>query len=93
LLLVDAHCENKTRKWRAYDKAVIRRCHIIAAKKRCDWMARLSGEIAREIERGQGESVFLAGVDLAWQSEKNPSAIAHGYLEKGVLYLAERAGD
>ncbi|HSB95277.1 MAG TPA: DUF429 domain-containing protein [Spongiibacteraceae bacterium] len=31
--------------------------------------------------------MFLAGVDLAWQTEKTPSAIAHGYLDNGVLHL------
>lgn len=32
--------------------------------------------------------MFLAGVDLAWQTARNPSAIAHGYLDKGVLHLS-----
>lgn len=32
--------------------------------------------------------MVLAGVDLAWQSEKNPSAIAHGYLDGSGLNLS-----
>jgi len=31
------------------------------------------------------DRIALAGVDLAWQSEKNPSAIAYGLLTDGVL--------
>ncbi len=33
----------------------------------------------------KGEKMILAGADLAWQSEKNPSAIAFGTLEDGSL--------
>ena len=29
--------------------------------------------------------MILAGVDLAWQSEKNPSAISYGFLTEGTL--------
>ncbi len=31
------------------------------------------------------DDIVLAGVDLGWQSEKNPSAIAHGSLNGNVL--------
>ncbi|MBL4680138.1 MAG: DUF429 domain-containing protein [Pseudomonadales bacterium] len=35
--------------------------------------------------RRRSREVLLVGVDLAWQSEKNPSAIAHGALSDFVL--------
>lgn len=41
----------------------------------------------REIEN-LGRKMILAGVDLAWQSEKNPSAISYGLLTKNTLTVS-----
>ena len=42
-------------------------------------------EIVTAIAPNAPDGVHLAGVDLAWQSERNPSAIAYGVLNQNEL--------